>query len=566
MPTCEVRHTGSGPVVDCHAGSAKEVGADLARTALRDPVLGRKLLEQALLLNPDGDVRREIARGLAEGLSLVMLSHLAESKDGHALLERALAELKGGKGDDAWAANQIGTALKTSDLKNDGTFKKLDATSQQTVVERLMYTVPVDPLAVDNLIALAKSPGFAVASPDVRAALLSALADHPGDTPFGEGLQKLADDAAFKKLSPTEQVRTIDYYKSVPATKSYRERDNDADRRLILDNAGKVVVSQGFGSAPPFTKLAAMGALARHATDAVFTSRLIGLVNDSSSVALSDASKQVMLVDAYGSDADFANGLDGVMAGGNYGPLGGAGRAKVLVDMARLHGTQSYKALGDSEQQTLVVILGNVSAQSAGEPGNKILRNALDHIVDGSVKIGLYEEDPYVGAKGNMRYALGKSNHNGVFFNMHTDVRASVGPREDIDTLAHEMNHYLNSIGADAEWSTVDRFLDEYRAAIAGGEAAKGGPLTPAEQKAALDNLVDGDSNNYRPNWYHDKYLPWFTNLVKDMNATFAGKTDPKTGAVLLPPATFDAEQLRHAMLKSYSSDYLRKTGNLDNH
>ena len=349
MTTCDVKFTGfGGPALDCHRDSGEVVGSNIAATAMRDPQAARIQLETMLAALGHPDNRREVARGLAQGMPLPALVQLAENKDGRAMLERALAELKGdlGDGDNQWAADQIGTALKTADLKHSDEFKKLDATSQQTILDRLGYPVPYAG-AVDNLIALAKSPGFQAASPDTRKALLSALAEHPGDAIFGSGLQKLADDAAFKRLTPAQQAGAITAFKEAAAGQGYQGRSgsvfgigatspSDGDKRQVLDNARQVVTSVGFNDVGANSKRAIMEALNEHPNSAAFTGRLLKLINDPGFMALNDSSKEPKLLDAYSNDKDFAKGVDALLANGRYTALGGADRAKVLGDVIKL--------------------------------------------------------------------------------------------------------------------------------------------------------------------------------------------------------------------------------------
>ena len=120
MSTCDVRFTGFGPSLDCRRDSGEQVGANIAAIAMRDPKEARAMLEAMFNALGHGSQRRELARGLAQ-LPLPVLIQLAETKDGHALLERSLGELKGGldDSDNRRAADQVGTALSAlrSDLR-----------------------------------------------------------------------------------------------------------------------------------------------------------------------------------------------------------------------------------------------------------------------------------------------------------------------------------------------------------------------------------------------------------------------------------------------------------------
>jgi hypothetical protein len=573
MTTCDVKFTGfGGPALDCHRDSGEVVGSNIAATAMRDPQAARIQLETMFTALAHPDNRREVARGLAQGLPLPALMQLAENKDGRVLLERALAELKGdlGDGDNQWAADQIGTALKTVDLKHSDAFKNLDATSQQTILDRLGYPVAYAG-AVDNLIALAKSPGFQTASPDTRKALLSALAEHPGDAIFGNGLQKLADDAAFKKLTPAQQASAIGAFKEAAAGEGYQGRSgsvfgigatspSDGDKRQVLDNARQVVTSAGFNHVGASSQRAIMEALAEHPTSAAFTGRLLKLINDPGFMALNDASKETKLLDAYSNDKDFAKGVDTLLANGRYTALGGADRAKVLGDVIKLKGTDSYKDANATQQQAMVEIVGDISAQSAAHPTDAALRNTLNQVVDGKIKIGLYERDPL----GSNLFNWGQADDKGIYLNVESRTRAAaVTSNKYVETLVHEVNHKINTI---TTAGTADRFLDEYRAAIVGKEAALNRPLTASEQKRVLDNLVDGTNSDYShlANLYnHDAK---FKAAVDAMYTALNGTTDA-SGTVTTPPATVSPEDARQRLRSAGNdSDYLKKAGNLDNH
>ena len=573
MTTCDVKYTGfGGPSLDCHRDAGEVVGSNIAATAMRDPKEARILLETMYTMLGNADERQELARGLAQGMPLPALVQLAETKDGRVLLERALAELKGDLGDrdNKWAADQIGTALKTVDLKHSDAFKKLDATSQQTILDRLGYPVAYAG-AVDNLIALAKLPGFQVASPDTRKALLSALAEHPGDTIFGDGLQKLADDATFKKLTPAQQASAIGAFKEAAAGEAYQGRSGSVfgiggsspsndDKRKVLDNARQVVTSAGFQDVGASSKRAIMEALAEHPTSAAYTGRLLKLINDPGFMALNDASKETKLLDAYSNDKDFAKGIDTLLASGRYTALGAADRAKVLGDVIKLKGTDSYKDASASEQQALVEIIGDISAQSAARPANTALRNTINQVVNGNIKIGLYERDPL----GGNLYNWGKADADGIYLNIESRTRtAAVAANKYVETLAHEVNHKLNGI---TDAGTADRFLDEYRAALVGRATALNRGLTPAEQKKSLDNLVDGTNPDYAhlADLYRNDAK--FKAAVDGMYTTLNGTTDA-SGTVTTPPATVEPEDARQRLRTAGNdSDYLKKAGNLDNH
>ena len=247
------------------------------------------------------------------------------------MLERARAEM----GTNDGAANKTGmtrveSALKATDLKKDAGFQKLDAATQKNVLDEIGRQQE-QPAAVDNLVALAKSPGFQAASPATQGALQSTLSQHARDPIFREGLAKLAGDAAFQKLTPAQQADALGAFDKVAKSEVYQGKEGswffgvggkhvgDADKRTILDNARQVVTSTGFHDVGAgASRQAMMNALGQHATDAAFTGRLVKLSNDQGFLALNDATKETRLLERYGADKSFAQGVDTLLGNAKY--------------------------------------------------------------------------------------------------------------------------------------------------------------------------------------------------------------------------------------------------------
>jgi hypothetical protein len=552
------------------------VGTQLAGAAATDPAKARAVFDQAMDKTPAGAERREIARGLVQTMNYQELRQLAGTPDGRAMLERARTELKGShQADDKTAATRIDTALKAADLQNDPGFKKLDTAGQGRVLDAIGRQED-HPKAVDNLVALAKTPAFQGAAAGTQTALLDALAQHPQDALFREGLGKLAGDAAFKKLTPAQQGEAIAAFDKVAKSATYQgsagspahgipgKHVSAADQQKVLDNAQKVVTSAGFHDVGAgAARDALMGAFNRHATDGAFTDRLVKLSNNPGLLALNDTSKEAKLFERYGSDKAFAQGMDTLLGNAKYTGLSGADQAKVLGDMLKLADTKSYKDAGAAHKQAMVEIVGNISAFSAANPANTTLRNTVDKVVDGSVKLSLYERAPFTSG-GQTFYNWGQADAHGIELNIHKDVRSVAEPSNQyIDTLAHEVNHKLNGV---TTAGTPDRFLDEYRAAVVGREAALGRTLTPAEQRAAVNNLVDGTNPDYAhlANLYNTDAK--FKAGVDAITTTLNGSTDAATG-VATPAAAVTPEDARAKLLAAgNSSTYLNTAGNVDNH
>jgi hypothetical protein len=202
----------------------------------------------------------------------------------------------------------------------------------------------------------------------------------------------------------------------------------------------------------------------------------------------------------------------------------------------------------------MVEMVGGISAFSAANPTSTVVRNSLDKVLDGTIKLLPMNTAPITTASDTF-YTWGQADENAIYLNVDAATRTAAGNGSKfVDTLAHEVNHFLNG---HTEAGTADRFLDEYRASLVGREAALGRPLTAAEQRASLMNLVDGTN----PVYSHLASLlatdPKFAAGVKAI-------TDKLNGS---PPTTVSPEEARALLLGAgNNSDYLNKAGNLDNH
>ena len=557
--------------VNCHTDTdGAKVGKEVAALAKTEPAFARAVLEKAMDKVPSADDRKEIAHGLTDSASHDDLKAMAGTTQGRAMLDRAATELNAGTPSDAdkKAATRIDSATKAADLAKDPSFKKLDPATQAQVQAQIK-SHETDTAAVDNVVALAKSAGFQSASPSAQKELLGALDHHPGDAIFREGLEKLAANPEFNKLTPVQQGDAIRAFDSFANSEAYKGKEgswffnvgaksvSDADKRKVLDNLTQVVTSQGFNGAAQPTRDQILKTFGDHATDAGFAGRLTHLINDAGFDKAGN-STQLDLLKTYGSDSHFAAGLDNAMTTNPaYAALDAAGRAKVLDDLTKLSKTNSYKDSSDADKQDLVEIVADVADFSAANPSNTITRNSLDHVVNGDIKLQLYDKAP---SGGLIEY--GYSDGKDIFLNHNAAVRTSgFGNDQYIDTLAHEANHHING---DTNYKTPDRFLDEYRAAVVGHEARLGRPLNASEQLAVLDNLV-GTHSAYKN--LRDQYLndPTFKAVCDGIRATLTGSTDPATH-VTTPPATVDPEAVRQRLLDGgISSDYLKKAPDLDN-
>ena len=278
--------------------------------------------------------------------------------------------------------------------------------------------------------------------------------------------------------------------------------------------------------------------------------------------ALRNAALQDRLLAICSTDRAFADGLANLLASKNYTALSPNDRAAVLRDMIQLHGTRSYReAEGGNRAQATVEILGDISAQSIAHPGTTAIRHTLDHVLQGRVTLHLY----YANVGPDNLFDFGSAKPGSGVISMNIDPRTRrVAERDNeyVDTLVHEANHFLNGKTSNG---TPERFLDEFRAGVVGMEAAQHHPVSPKQQKAIIDNLVDGSNPDYkklRELYAHDDK---FKAVVDGMYATLAGGPDGKGHN--LPGMRVSPEDARQRLQKlDPDSDYLNKPGNVDNH
>lgn len=367
--------------INCHKDTdGTAVGRDIAAIAKTDPAQARRVLDKVQTKTPDAEERREVARGLVEGLSHEQMRQLEESANGKAMLESARKELAAGNGEsggaDQKAVTRIDSAQKAAELKESPEFKNLDPTTQQRVLDQIGRQEG-DAAAVDNTIALVKSPGFQAASAATRAQLLAAQEQHAKDPIFREGLQQLAADPAFKKLTPAQQTDAIQAFSDFAKSETYLGKEgswffnwgaksvSDADKRAILDNLQQVVTSKGFHDVGAASRTAMLDALRPHANDAAFTGQLVKLVNDAGFLGLNDAAKEAKLLEHYSRDTDFAQGIDKLTGSKTYTDLDASQKARVLGDMTRLADTQAFKNASAADKAQMLEIVGNLSTQAS---------------------------------------------------------------------------------------------------------------------------------------------------------------------------------------------------------
>ncbi len=272
-----------------------------------------------------------------------------------------------------------------------------------------------------------------------------------------------------------------------------------------------------------------------------------------------DSQKAILKAyDNHSGDKIFVDSLKSLSGKADFAALNATDQSSVVNDLDRFANTESYQGkagglfgigshhVSDEDKTYLLDKLGNASIYSAANPGSVSLRNTLDKITNGHIKIRTYSEP--TDSDGSITF--GYADQDGTFFvNKHPD--ADWGDEKFIDTLVHEVNHELNG---PSEHDTPDRFLDEYRAFYT-GLAAVGTTMDAQQQKDVIDNLINPDvypniADQYKNNDEFKKFIDGV-----------------KAGLDKAPPELLDPETMRQKMLDAgFSSDYLNKTGNIDNH
>lgn len=325
----------------------------------------------------------------------------------------------------------------------------------------------------------------------------------------------LENTAEFKKLSPEAQ-------NEIRAQIANNDTNRDA-----FDNIINVAQSKGFNAASKDTQVAALRVVGNHPEDKIFSETLVKTLENSKFQALAqaDQSKVVSDLDRFANTESY-KGKDGWLFG-----IGG-------------------RSVSDEDKRILLEKVGEVSIFSAENPGDKIIRNTLEHIVSDDIRLDLYSKDPEV-RNGITYYEYGFADDDSIHLNKKT-----IGTDFDqfVETLAHEANHFINDRSVDSKAGTPDRFLDEYRAFIAGYEGA-GHNLSGADLQGVLDNLAHSKDSAY----------PHLRKLYEDNEAfrKVVDKAYEDAGKGVL----IDADQMeRRLVAAGFDSEYLQKTGNMDNY
>jgi hypothetical protein len=313
----------------------------------------------------------------------------------------------------------------------------------------------------------------------------------------------------FKTLSPEMQKEVTSRLDAVQGNKT------------ATDNLINLSKNKDFQSLPTAVQKRMLEAFDKNTDDKLFNDNLIKLAGKSDFKGLSAAQQTGVVADVekFATTASYK---------GKEGGIFGIGGVKV----------------GDKEKVYMLNLVGDMSVYAKQNPTLTSVRNSLDKVLDGKIKMEAYSEPAKDGF-----IIFGNASNNTIRMNMHPD--ADYGTAKTIDTFVHEINHITNG---DTKSGTADRFIDEYRARIVGREAG-GDTFDAAMQKEALDTLVKSGAYGHLKKLYEDN--PDFAKVIDEAYAGLA-----KTPPVLTTP-----EELREKLVAAgFDSDYLKKPHNLDNH
>lgn len=254
-------------------------------------------------------------------------------------------------------------------------------------------------------------------------------------------------------------------------------------------------------------------------------------------------------------DPKYMEGVNAVLAKPEFAAAGVDGRAKVIGDLTKLMSTDSYaQALKSGKTKELATLVGSMSLQRATHPGPDyaVLGNTLDRVLGADnvgVTLNLYSAKD--GRSGTSSRVTGTVNLNLL----------AVDPAnlpETMSTLAEEVNHSLNSR---QDNSADARFLEEYRAKLAGTSAGYGSQSQQASQQLKVAEEIFKDYG------YETIYK---TNKGMGLKAPFNAAYD-RLIASLKSGSPVPPEQLRQVFLQAYGkngvtpSAYFQSSHNADN-
>lgn len=353
-----------------------------------------------------------------------------------------------------------------------------------------------------------------------------------------------------------------------------KDKINDGifnDDGALRNRVDSAIKAADLAKTPEFQKLdkttqqEILSRIEKNEQNAAAVDNLIGLAKDGNFAKLPVDTQKTMLgaFDNRPDDKTFTDALKKLAGKSNFVALSQTDQTKTIDDLNKLAKTESYKGksggflgignktVSDEDKRWMLDNFGNISIYATENPTITSVRNTLDKITSGKVKVELYSEAK--DSEGSIGY--GYADGDTIHLNTHPDAGDSA---EIIDTTVHEVNHILNG---HTEAGTPDRFLDEYNAWVIGTET-RGTPVDAAKSKEILENLVYSPGGSYDPNGGYTHLHELYNKdekFRKVIDEVYAGLNQT-------PPVVTTPEQMRQKLVDAgFESDYLNRTVNSDN-
>lgn len=246
--------------------------------------------------------------------------------------------------------------------------------------------------------------------------------------------------------------------------------------------------------------------------------------------------------DAHDQDRPFLDGLERTINNPQFRSLNATQQQTVLTNLERFANTESYKNASEGiNKNYLIDLIAGTTIYSQQNPGLTSVSNTLERILSGRVRVEAYSE-----VNNTNGWAAGDTIHMNVRNNLTRPISGQV------DTFVHEINHIANG---PTDAGSPDRFLDEYRARVAGREAG-GQPLTADRQREWLRQYITpGQGYDHLATLYADnaQFRAVIDRALADLNRN--------------PPVLTNPEQLRQNLVAAgFNTPYLNTPSNMDNH
>lgn len=442
--------------------------------------------------------------------------------------------------------------LPTKPLKEDATDpidyfeidKQADALIKKYTEDGFLWT---NPLNTDDL---GKELGdLALNEPERAAALTDNILDKIDGGDKDELAQSFVESigpAGLRELAQNEKGRellgTLRHHLDEGVT--WDDEDATIARIDTAIKAADFEQSAEFKNLSPEARTEILNRLDSNQGSNAAVDNLINLAKseDFSSLPIETQRQILEAYDENKEDELFVDGLRRTAENPEFQGLTETQQAAVVADLEKIAETESYGDEDNVEDKAYMLdLISGTSVYSRQNPDIISVRNSLDKVLSGEIKLDVYYKDD--GLNG---FADGETISMNRRSNESRDITGQ------LDTFVHEVNHIL---GGDTDAGTPERFISEYRARVVGREAG-GQPFNADIERQSLEQLTTGGGTYQHLNdLYNDN-----EEFAAVIDAALAGLDED-------PPVLTTPEQLRQNLHDAgFDSDYLETPGNIDNH